>query len=32
MRAEGKSQQALDDILSDVGRRIGHFVDLEKLK
>ena len=32
MRAEGKNQQALDDILSDVGRRIGHLVDLEKLK
>ena len=32
MRAEGRSQAALDYILSDVGRRIGEIVDLEKLK
>ena len=32
MRAEGRNQAALDYILSDVGRRIGEIVDLEKLK
>tara|TARA_B100000927_G_scaffold249271_1_gene213219 strand:- start:3072 stop:4127 length:1056 start_codon:yes stop_codon:yes gene_type:complete len=32
MRAEGRNQEALDHILSDVGRRIGDIVDLEKLK
>ena len=32
MRAEGRNQTALDYILSDVGRRIGEIVDLEKLK
>ena len=32
MRAEGRNQEALDNILSDVGRRIGEIVDLEKLK
>ena len=32
MRAEGRSQDALDYILSDVGRRIGEIADLEKLK
>ena len=32
MRAEGRDQAALDYILSDVGRRIGEIVDLEKLK
>ena len=32
MRAEGRNQEALDHILSDVGRRIGEIVDLEKLK
>ena len=32
MRAEGRDQEALDYILSDVGRRIGEIVDLEKLK
>ena len=32
MRAEGRDQEALDHILSDVGRRIGGIVDLEKLK
>ena len=32
MRAEGRNQAALDYILSDVARRIGEIVDLEKLK
>ena len=32
MRAEGRNKAALDYILSDVGRRIGELVDLEKLK
>ena len=32
MRAEGRDQEALDHILSDVRRRIGEIVDLEKLK
>ena len=32
MRAEGRNQAALDYILSDVRRRIGEIVDLEKLK
>ena len=32
MRAEGRNQEALDHILSDVGRRIGDIVNLEKLK
>ena len=32
MRAEGRNQEALDHILTDVGRRIGEIVDLENLK
>ena len=32
MRAEGRNQEALDQILSDVGMRIGEIVDLENLK
>ncbi len=32
MRAEGRTQEALEHILSDVGRRIGQIVDLERLK
>jgi phosphomannomutase/phosphoglucomutase len=31
MRAEGRNEQALEGILSDVKKRIGHIVDLEKL-
>ena len=32
MRAEGRNQDALDSILSDISSRIGHIVDIEKLK
>tara|TARA_B100000945_G_C20426086_1_gene620573 strand:- start:56 stop:1441 length:1386 start_codon:yes stop_codon:yes gene_type:complete len=32
MRAEGRNQEALDHILSDVGDRIGEIVDLENLR
>ena len=32
MRAEGRNQEALDHILTDVGRRIGKILDLENLK
>ena len=32
MRAEGRDKNALDDILADVNTRIGHIVDLKKLK
>ncbi|MCP2506700.1 MAG: phosphomannomutase/phosphoglucomutase [Candidatus Thalassarchaeaceae archaeon] len=32
MRAEGRDKNALDDILADVNARIGHIVDLKKLK
>jgi len=32
MRAEGRNQEALDHILTDVGSRIGEIVDLENLK
>jgi phosphomannomutase/phosphoglucomutase len=32
MRAEGRNKEALEGILSDVNKRIGHIVDLEKLK
>ena len=32
MRAEGRDQDALDSILSDISSRIGHIVDIEKLK
>ncbi len=32
MRAEGRDQGALDSILSDISSRIGHIVDIEKLK
>ena len=32
MRAEGRNQDTLDSILSDISSRIGHIVDIEKLK
>jgi len=32
MRAEGRDKGALDDILSDVNARIGHMIDLSKLR
>jgi hypothetical protein len=32
MRAEGRNKEALEGILSDVNKRIGNIVDLEKLK
>ena len=32
LRAEGRNQDALDSILSDISSRIGHIVDIEKLK
>ena len=32
MRAEGRSQESLDEILIDVAKRIGHIVDIDELK
>ena len=32
MRAEGRSEESLKRILSDVGARLGSFIDLSSLK